>query len=176
MSCWMHKAADKDKFPAPSHIPFGCFGWGTLSGSVGAELCSWHFLGYMSLQREGKKKAGLLRQNYLQILSHHTGTSAEEMTRVTRRRWVNRGTKRRQGSACLLLQDLNGLAEGWGRAVKKPEVCHTDTEWKDRPGPQAISIPQSLACPQRTQGYLTGFRSIQGLPLPQRSSAPWMGF
>lgn len=30
--------------------------WGSLQGSAGAQLCCWHFLGCMSLQREVKRK------------------------------------------------------------------------------------------------------------------------
>lgn len=56
MSCWVENPADKEMLPAPSHFLFSYFGWGSLWGCAGAELCSWHFLGCMSLQREIKRE------------------------------------------------------------------------------------------------------------------------
>lgn len=47
----MENPADKDKFPAPSHFLFSCFGWGSLQGRVMQLTLSW-----LHVPAEGRKK------------------------------------------------------------------------------------------------------------------------
>lgn len=171
MSCWMENSADKDKFPAPSHFLFGCFGWGSLQGSAGAELCSWHFLGCVSLQREGKKKAGHLCQDYLQ--SCHIAL-APLQRRHQRWQGVDGWMEGpREGMAVpiyLLLWDLHVHAGGGeDKLLKWASPSHNS----EKATPQAVYITWSLAWPQKTKWHL---RMAQGLSLPQKTSAPWKRF
>lgn len=171
MSCWTENPADKDKFPAPSHFLFSCFGWGSLQGSAGAELRSWHFLGSVSLQREGKKKSG---------------SSVPRLCNLVTSLWhfcqgLQGGEGRMEGlregmaGPVYPLQELSqvlwSLCPCWGVSMncEKPwERPHSWGEWKGRSAPHTGSITWCPECPKKMKWHCFELREAQGLPLPQK--------
>lgn len=141
MSCWMENPADKDKFPAPSHFLFSCFGWGSLQGSAGAELWSWHFLGSMSLQREGKKKSGSSVPRLCNLVTSHWHFCQGWQGGEGRMEGPREGTAGPVYPLQELSQVLWSLCPCWGVSMncEKPwERPHSWGEWKGRSAPHRL--------------------------------------
>lgn len=112
MSCWMENPADKDKFPAPSHFLFSCFGWGSLQGRVMQLTLSW-----LHVPAEGRKKESRT------LVAKAIGNLVTSYWHLCQWR-RHQGWQGRHGGA-YLSPSLRSPCPCWGVTMScgKPEVC-----------------------------------------------------